>query len=211
VRSEEEEYLSAAAVRRAFGGGILMSVLLEEARQDTGSVAGAANATPIARRVGSDLKIIRATRIEEITEIRDIAHEFHAESRYAHLPFSEEKFARFCSNSLLRPEENIALYVQYRGKTVGILTAGSGDYYLGEGGRLVTVYVMYVSARVRDTLLGGKIGVRLIRMVSEWARAQLAEELHIHSTSGIDPERTDKLLSRLGFKTYGGNYAIAIR
>ncbi len=187
-----------------------MSVLVEEARQDIGSVAGTANGTTIARRVGSDLKIIRATRIEEITEIRDIAHEFHAESRYAHLPFSEEKFARFCSNSLLRPEENIALYVKYQGKTVGILTAGAGDYYLGEGGRLVTVYVMYVSASIRDKLLGGKIGMRLIRMVSEWARTQKAAELHVHSTSGIDPQRTDKLLKRLGFDTYGGNYAVKL-
>jgi hypothetical protein len=159
------------------------------------------------RSAGSELKIIRATRIEEISEIRDIAHEFHAESRYAHVPFSEEKFTRFCSNALLRPGENIALYVRYQARTVGVLTAGAGDYYLGEGGRLVTVFVMYVSASIRETLLGGKIGIRLIRIVSEWARAQGAEELHIHSTSGIDPERTDKLLTRIGFKPYGGNYA----
>lgn len=159
------------------------------------------------RAVPSGLKIIRATRLDEIGQIRDIAHEFHAESRYAHLPFSEEKFARFCSNALRNPQDNIALYVQYQGRTVGVLTAGAGDYYLGEGGRMVTVYVMYVSASIRETLLGGRIGIRLIRMVSEWARFLKADELHIHSTSGIDPERTDKLLRRLGFRAYGGNYA----
>jgi len=166
-----------------------------------------AEGTTRARRAASALKIIRATRIEELIEIRDIAQEFHAESRYAHLPFSEEKLARFCSNVLLRPEENMALYAQHRGRTVGVVTAGVGDYYLGEGGRLVTVYAMYISASIRNSLLGGKVGMRLIRMVSEWARAQRAEELHVHSTSGIAPERTHKLLSRLGFKTYGGNYA----
>ncbi|MGK2226858.1 MAG: hypothetical protein ACI9GK_000664 [Devosia sp.] len=47
-------------------------------------------------------------------------------------------------------------------------------------------------------------------MVCDWAKAQGAEELHIHSTSGIDPERTDKLLTRLGFKAYGGNYAVRL-
>ena len=47
-------------------------------------------------------------------------------------------------------------------------------------------------------------------MVCDWAKAQGAEELHIHLTSGIDPERTDKLLTRLGFKAYGGNYAVRL-
>ncbi len=71
---------------------------------------------------------------------------------------------------------------------------------------MVTVYVLYVSARVRNTFLGGKVGVKLLRLVSEWAKAQKAEEIHIHSTSGIEPKRSDKMLSRMGFTTYGGNY-----
>ncbi len=31
-------------------------------------------------------------------------------------------------------------------------------------------------------------------------------EMQIHWTSGVDPERTDKLPGRLGYRTYGGNY-----
>ena len=47
-------------------------------------------------------------------------------------------------------------------------------------------------------------------MASDWAKAQNATELHVHSTSGIDPERTDKLLKRLGFRAYGGNYSVGL-
>lgn len=158
----------------------------------------------------SDLRIIRATQQEEIVAIRDIALEFHAESRYAHIPFSERKFIRAFSKGISSPEDTLAIYVQYQGKTVGLLNAGAGDYYLGEGGRMVTIYVMYVSASIRTSFLGGKVGLKLIRMVTDWAKAQQAEELHIHATSGVDPERTDKLLRRLGFKTYGGNYAVRV-
>ena len=43
-----------------------------------------------------------------------------------------------------------------------------------------------------------------------WAKAQGAAELHIHATSGIAPDRTGKLLQRLGFKAYGGNYAVRV-
>lgn len=55
-------------------------------------------------------------------------------------------------------------------------------------------------------ILGGKVGVKLLRLVSEWAKSQDAEEIHIHSTLGIEPERIDKMLTRVEFKTYGGNY-----
>jgi len=190
--------------------GLREDVLLSQAAIADGVETLPTDTDSQGRATASGLRIIRATRIEEIDQIRDIAHEFHAESRYAHLPFSEEKFGRFCNNALRNPRDNIALYVQYRGRTVGVLTAGTGDYYLGEGGRMVTVYVMYVSASIRSSFLGGKVGVRLLRMVSDWARFLEAQELHIHSTSGFDAERTDRLLQRLGFKTYGGNYAISL-
>jgi len=152
------------------------------------------------------LVIYRASQPEEILRVRDISLEFHAECRYAHLPFSEEKFIRAYTKAIRNPHDTLAIYIQYRGKTVGVLNAGVGDYYLGEGGRMVTIYVMYVSGKVRGTFLGGKVGVRLLRMVTDWAKSQNAEEIHIHATSGIEPKRTDKLLTRMGFVTYGGNY-----
>ncbi|MGJ8528312.1 hypothetical protein [Maritalea sp.] len=156
------------------------------------------------------LKIFRATRQEEILKIKDISLEFHGESRYAHLAFSEEKFIRAFTKAIRNPHDTLAIYVQYRGETVAVLNAGAGDYYLGVGGRMVTIYVMYVSAKVRHTLLGGKVGVKLLRIVSDWAKSQHAKEIHIHSTSGIEPERTDKLLTRMGFKVIGGNYVVGV-
>ena len=67
-------------------------------------------------------------------------------------------------------------------------------------------YGIYVSAKIRKTILGGKIALKLLRIAGDWAKAQNAEELHVHSTAGIAPERTDRLLSKFGFKAYGGNY-----
>lgn len=153
------------------------------------------------------LKMFRASAQEDILAIRDIAIEFHAESRYGHLPFSERKFIRFFSKAISNPNATLAIYVQHKGVTVGVLNAGIGDYYLADGGRMATVYVMYVSKTVRHSILGGRVGLKLLRIVSDWAKAQRAGELHIHATSGIEPERTEKLLRRVGFEGYGGNYA----
>jgi len=60
---------------------------------------------------------------------------------------------------------------------------------------------------MKARFLGGTVGLRLIRRVTDRAKTQKTEELHIQGTPGVDAERTDKLLTRLGFKTYGGNYA----
>ncbi|MFT6659893.1 hypothetical protein [Maritalea sp.] len=159
---------------------------------------------------GSDLKIFRATQQEEISKIKDISLEFHAESRYAHLEFSEEKFIRNYTRAIKSPADTLSVYAQFKGKTVGLLHAGAGDYYLGVGGRMVTVYGVYVSGKIRSTMLGGKVGIRLIRTVVDWAKSQEAHEVHIHSTAGIEPERTDRLLTRMGFRTYGGNYVVRV-
>lgn len=67
------------------------------------------------------------------------------------------------------------------------------------------------SRSIRDTLLGGRVTLKLMRIVTDWAKAQGALELHMHSTSGITPQRTDGMLRRLGFRTYGGSYVMGVR
>lgn len=152
------------------------------------------------------LVVYRATRAEEVANLRSIALEYHAESRYSHLTFSDEKLIRVYTRAISNPKDILVLYVRYKGETLGMLHAGAGDYYLGVGGKMVTLYAVYVTGKIRNTYMGGKIGVKLMRLLSEWAKSQDAEEIYIHSTSGIEPQRTDKMLTRMGFETIGGNY-----
>lgn len=152
------------------------------------------------------LQVFRATRPAHIEDIRAIAHEFHEQSRWGHLKFSDQKFDAHFLHGIKHPEDTLGIYIQHNGETVGLLHAGAGDYYMGEGGRMITVYILYVRARLRETILGGKVAIKLLRVVGDWAKVQKAEELHIQATSGIDPERTDQLMRKLGFQTTGGNY-----
>ncbi|MCZ4347324.1 hypothetical protein [Devosia neptuniae] len=78
---------------------------------------------------GSALKIFQARQQEDILAVRDITLEYHAESRYAHILFSERKFIRLFSKAISNPSDTLALYVQHNGRTVGLLNAGAGDYY----------------------------------------------------------------------------------
>lgn len=90
---------------------------------------------------------------------------------------------------------------------VGAMGAELGEHYLGTDVKIATNYFLYVSGQVRGTALGGRVAVKLMRLFIDWARAKGAHELNVHGTSGIDPERTDRFLKRLGLQPHGGNYA----
>jgi GNAT superfamily N-acetyltransferase len=156
------------------------------------------------------LVAIRASRPDEMLLIRPLVEEYHRESRYAHIPFSETKFKRNFLHALNNPDNTLAVYIRHDGKAVGMMQAGVGEYYLGDGGRIATVHALYVSKRIRGTLLGGKVAMKLMRIVADWANEQRAEELHMHSTSGIATRETDRLLRRMGFRTVGGFYVTKI-
>lgn len=77
--------------------------------------------------------------------------------------------------------------------------------------RLATTFRCYVAPSVRHSVAGGgRVASKLIRTFTDWAKQQGAQELHIHATVGIEPERVDRFFRRLGFETFGGNYAVEI-
>jgi len=174
-----------------------------------GSAAVGEEGSPARPHTGG-LVAVRVSRPDEMLLIRPLAEEFHRESRYGHIPFSERKFKRHFLQTLNNPDDTLGAYVRHGDEVVGLLQAGVGYYYLGEGGRMVTVLTFYVPRAVRDTMLGGRVTLKMLRIVTDWAKAQGALELHMHSTSGIAPQRTDRMLRRLGFKAYGGSYVMGI-
>ena len=153
---------------------------------------------------------VRITRPDEIDLILPLAREYHRESRYNHIPFSETKLRQLFTQGFNNQHDTFGAYMRHGERVVGIVHAGVGDYYLGDGGRIVTVLSFYVPKDIRDTMIGGRVTIKMMRILTDWAKAQRAEEIHIHTTSGISPRRTDRMLRRLGFRTLGGYYSMAV-
>lgn len=65
---------------------------------------------------------------------------------------------------------------------------------------MMAIYTIHVPRKFRAVSSGGS-GMRLMGMLVDWAKSQKAEEIHLQSTSDIDPKRTDKMLTRVGLKT----------
>jgi hypothetical protein len=77
--------------------------------------------------------------------------------------------------------------------------------------KMATNHVLYISGTLRETVLGGRVAIKLMRLFIDWAKSNGADEINVHATSGIDPERTDRFLKRLGLQPYGGNYTVRLR
>lgn len=146
------------------------------------------------------------TTAAEVLRLMDIAKQYHIESRYAEVPFSERKFTTTYAR-MVRSKNTLSVTAELNGRPVGLMGAKVGEYFLGEGWRIATNYIFYVSPDVRGTFVGGRIAVKLLRIFVEWAHAVGANEINMHAVSGIDPAKTDKFLRNAGFQPYGGNYA----
>lgn len=156
--------------------------------------------------VGFGVRYYTVSTEADVLQLLDIAMEYHAESRYSAVPFSRDKFLRSFGRTVKSPN-TLSLVAEYDGRSVGLMGAKVGEYFLGTGMKVATNYIFYVSPHIRGSFMGGKIAVRLMRIFMDWSRSAGAEEVNIHAVSGITPAQTDKFLRNAGFETYGGNYA----
>jgi hypothetical protein len=143
---------------------------------------------------------------DDLPGLIDIARQYHSESRYAGIPFSEGKFLKALARSV-EDKNAVSIVADLNGVAVGLMGANIGDYFMGTGARIATNYIFYVSPVIRGSLLGGRAAVKLMQLFSHWAKINGATEINIHAVSGIQPERTDRFLRSCGFAQYGGNYA----
>lgn len=121
---------------------------------------------------------------DQVAALLPLARAWHEGSRYAHLPFSEDKFFRMVASILERPQKATALFVSRDEQAVGVIALATGEAILGAGGCFATCQALFVHPDVRATFLGGKVTTMLIQTAKAWAKAQGATELLIHGVYG---------------------------
>lgn len=135
-----------------------------------------------------------------------LAHAAHEESLFADIQFSDAKFFRAFENTLEDPDTYLGLKVTLGDKVVGFCYALFGDYYIGDGAKVVTVITIATDPCIRSRALGGKAALRLTRGVEIWAKGMGASYVLYHATSGTNPTGVDRFFRKLGMTTLGGNY-----
>jgi hypothetical protein len=69
---------------------------------------------------------------------------------------------------------------------------------------LRSIHDFNVARAVREHLGGGKVALGLLYGVHRWAKAQRAQQVTLHVSSGMDLKWPHKLARRLGYEFSGG-------
>ncbi len=148
------------------------------------------NAASAAQNVGA-FTDHHASRMEDLKFLLPLAKAFHEESRFSHISFTEEKFYKAYQDAL-HQKNVVGIFVCLNGEPVGLIAGRVSEYNLGVGTKLATTFCYYIAPNVRHSVAGGRAATKLIRTFTDWAKQQGAQELHIHATVGIEPERVDR-------------------
>ncbi|MCV0426755.1 MAG: GNAT family N-acetyltransferase [Roseibium sp.] len=142
-----------------------------------------------------------------------LAREAHRNTIFRDIPFSEQKAMAIIERALAHPERNGLIYAVPGGDVpltedglYGFASVHAGEYFLGTGTLIATVQTLNVSQKLSGTLLGGKVALRLVQAVRQWAKERNCEHLMVHVTNGVEVKDADRFFRRCGMKTVGGNY-----
>lgn len=149
-----------------------------------------------------------ADTLADLEYLRPVSLELHEESRFSDIPYSHKKRDKLLAKAINEPNLYGLIIAQFGEDPVGYIFCTVGEYLVGDGELITTVYAFYVRKKYRGTLVGGKAAVRLISGVVKWSEARNVREVMIHVTSGIDIQRTDRFLRRAKFGVIGANYAL---
>ena len=156
------------------------------------------------------LRIRTGTSREDVDFTRILSVEAHEEGRFCDYTFSHKKRDAFLMNAVHNPKYWRLIIAEVDETPVGFLYCVANEYIVGVDGLMTTVYAYYVRKPFRETMIGGKAAILLMRACIAWSRKMNCREVMVHATSGIDAARTDSFLRRTGFSTIGGNYALVL-
>lgn len=140
-------------------------------------------------------------RVRDLEGIVRLGRQMKAESPNG---FPEIDPVAIRSHLLLAAENPDRVFVALAcidGAPVGVLNGVIGEYGFSRE-RRACCDVLYVTAGYR----GRHAGVRLLRRFDAWAAGNGAHSIYLGISTGIAPDRTARLLARLGYVSLGQTF-----
>lgn len=137
----------------------------------------------------------RLARREDFPAVWGLATRFHAEA-FADLELDAAK----AMTALAAAVEAMTVLVATDGDVVGALALRDGSPWYSDR-RVLSDLMFYVAPEAR----GRGAAIALLRAATAFAAAE-AVPLLVSVSSGLKPDRQDKLFARVGFRRIGGLY-----
>ena len=150
--------------------------------------------------MGVTLLEYREARITDFESLMELCIMFHGESRWGVYPLDSKKLVRYVK-LFLGGGDRVIFVSERDGVLAGCIFGELTDTFWSND---LAVYerMWYVSPRYRGTLSG----VRLLKCLDRWSRDRGAREFFIGHSSGMNRERSDVLLRKLGYESVATLY-----
>ncbi len=195
-----------------------LSGRMEIASGDTGTAvpdggAGARN-DPVSgarseiRKSGRILVRLARDSEADFTAAFDLVRDAHERTIFRDIPFSERKARALFDKVVRQPDQHGLLLATLNEaeKPVGFASLNAGEYFLGEGALVCSVTGLYYSSSLTGSMLAGKVALRLMQAIRQWAKERNCSHILVHVTNGMSAAESDQFFRRCGLKTVGGNY-----
>lgn len=181
---------------------------------DYGRAGETANASDITQeRTSIKLRLADGSETDCRAGIH-LAREAHLRTIFRDIPFLEAKARAIFDEAIVAPERFGLIYVVPSADEpltedglLGFASVQAGEHFLGSGTLIATVQTLNISQKLTGTLLGGKVALRLVQAVRDWAKERGCAHLMVHVTNGENAEDADRFFRRCGMVTVGGNYS----
>lgn len=133
----------------------------------------------------------------------------HAESRYAAMPYAQAKLEQNLKGLFALQEQGthcVLLAQNSQEQIVGGLIGAIEEPFFTQI-KCASTILIWVDPKYRGT----SAALKLLNAFKQWAQRSGAQEVCIVVASGVSIAKTDRFLTRMGFRQTGGNYAMALQ
>jgi len=154
-----------------------------------------------------DCMKIRFAVADDIPVFVEMGRLFHANTRFRAYDYDSERVASHLAAIIKNPKGKHCFFVaeNSEGKPVGgLIACVESHFFSGQPVASVIHYDVLPEYRM------GGAGLKLLTAFRKWAENRGVFEISAGVNSGVDIDRMDSFLRKLGFQLTGGNYSLLL-
>ena len=147
------------------------------------------------------MTLYRKARSEDLGRIIPLCVSMQAETEYMRFPINMEKLESFILG-MTDGDDGFVLVAERGEDIVGLFIGCRHEMFFSDLDQ-ASEMLFYVAQSARGSI----VGKRMIQRFEEWALEHNCARVLIGVSSGVNTDRTEALLGKIGFKAIGGFYA----
>ena len=145
--------------------------------------------------------VVETAKLRDLDDLLQVGEAFQQESPLHGIQkFDVDKSKRFLTH-MISNDQHCMFVARSKGKLSGFIAGGLRSMYYSHD-KYLSEYIYFVTPNSRGSLAAKK----LLDKFCEWGKDNDAKAAELGISTGINPERADKFMKKVGFKYMGANF-----